>query len=157
MHPTDTCSATFSVPVIGESHAARYGVELTVTGYPPATRGDQLVSETGQSWAKLAGPWHDKLVVSHGAAAGFQEVAMPLHDSTHQQILVQLENVRPAQPGWLAGRMRLVSGHGEELGSQRPFLLYAREAAIATYTYFTDTHPAVDGAFSVGIRVTREP
>ena len=157
MHPTDTCSATFSAPVIGESHLARYGVELTVTGYPPAAKGDQLVSETGQSWAKLAGPWHDQLEVSTGAAATYQDIALPLHGTTHEQIRVQLENVRYAQPNWLAGRMRLVSAHGEELGAQRPFLLYAREASIATYTYFTDTHPAIDGAFSVGIRVTREP
>jgi hypothetical protein len=157
MHPMDTCNATPSAPIVGESHLARYGIELTVTGYPPAAKGDQLLSAEGQSWAKLAGPWHEQLDVSTGYAATYQEFAMALHGAPQEQIRVQLENVRYAQPGWLAGRMRLVSAHGEELGAQRPFVLYAREASIATYTYFTDTHPAIDGAFSVGLRVTREP
>ncbi len=131
----------------------RYRIELSIIGYPPAGYGAPLVDPEGQAWAKLAGPWHEQLI----AGALYQDFTLPMHGNPAEQFRVSLENVRHAQPGWLAGRMRLLAATGEELGSMRPFLLYARECDIATYTYFTDTHPAVDGAFAVGIRVTREP
>jgi hypothetical protein len=154
----DTLNATdFTIPAATPSAVESYGIELTVNGYPPSVEGGRLLTPDGQSWVKMAGPWHETLDVSFGPYSSYQEIPLQLHKTPGEQIRVALENVRHAQPGWIGGRMRLLSAHGEELGSQRPFLLYARACSIATYTYFTDTHPAVDGTFSVGLRVTREP
>ena len=147
----DTCSSPLGPFTSGATPVyEEYGVEVTVTGYTPPG----IEDPDGNNVVKLAGPWHSKLRTGPGS---FNDVTVPVHGNPAEQIRVILEQVVPAQPGWLVGRMRLEAGNGQQLGSVRPFLIYARECDVATHTYFVDTHPEVGGAFSVGVRVTREP
>jgi hypothetical protein len=147
----DTCSNASAPFTSGRPFPYdEYGIELTVTGYAP----DGVELPDGPRAKVVAGPWHGTLKTGPGS---YEDFSVPLLASPAEQVRVILEQVVPAQPGWLAGRMRVETNFGLQLGSVRPFLLYARACDIATHTYFVDTSEAVGGAFSVGIRVTREP
>lgn len=150
----DTCNgvAAFSSGL----SIARHRLVLTVTGYPPEAlvQGAEDVALENLVPRLLAGPWHAQVDVGvAGGPAAFNVVDVPLLEHPGQQLRVHLDGIVPAQPGWLAGRMRVEDTYGQVLGTQRPFLLYAHESDIPSHTYFAD---APEFAYSVGLRISQE-
>jgi hypothetical protein len=73
-----------------------------------------------------------------------------IHDPTWG-LRLDLADLIPADPGWLAGSISLAHINGQQIGRERPVRLYGRRSDIPTHAYFPSS--AYDSAYSVALRV----
>jgi hypothetical protein len=113
-------------------------LELTVTEWPHS--GGPKV---------IAGPWNFRPPLG-----GYYTEPIPCtKDFPADQILVAINDLHPAQPGWLAARVELRTAAGFVLGRERPCIVYAEPNDVGSHVHFSELHN--DAAYTLQIRAVR--
>lgn len=113
-------------------------IEVTITEWP-----------IGAPAKVITRSWQANL---HAGNPGMFSHDVPLVEFPADYIRVELWNVVPADPDWLAATAHLSGCNGQPLGNRRPVRFYGRPSDIGTHIYFpaSDYHPA----YSVQLRIT---
>lgn len=114
--------------------------EFTVTEWPSS--GEPKV---------VAGPYNQPIHIGDRPNGAASYCSIPMREPAWAQLTVELTQLVPAQPGWVAATARLSSANGTQLGAQRPVCFYGRKSDTGTYLYFAEAH--LDASYSVQIRI----
>lgn len=82
---------------------------------------------------------------------GYVSYDFPLIDNAAELIRLTLENIEPADPGWIAATAQLSGTYGQPLGNRRPVRFYGRISDTGSHLYFPSN--GYDPAYSVELRV----
>lgn len=111
-------------------------IELTFTAWPAEGPPAQITRAWNVTLQANAPVW------SHDC---------PVLDTPHDYIRLCLDQVVPADPGWIAATAYLVGTYGQPLSKRIPVRFYGKLAPVGTHLYFPSN--GYDPAHSVEIRV----